>query len=51
MQFKCITTDYAMKAIEGLENKRSSGHDGISNTLSKVIKASISPSLTIITKC
>ena len=48
MQFKCITTDYTMKAIEGLESKKSSGHDGISNTLLKVIKASISQSLTII---
>ena len=48
MKLKCITTDYTMKAIEGLENKKSSGHDGISNTLLKVIKASISPSLTII---
>ena len=37
-----------MKAIEGLESKKSSGHDGISNTLLKVIKASISQSLTII---
>ena len=37
MQFKCITTDYTMKAIEGLESKKSSGHDGISNTLLKVI--------------
>ena len=48
MKFKCIITDYTMKAIEGLENKKSSGHDGISNTLLKVIKASIGPSLTII---
>ena len=48
MQFKCITTDYTMKVIDGLESKKSSGHDGISNTLLKVIKASISQSLTII---
>ena len=48
MQFKCITTDYTMKAIESLESKKSCGHDGISNTLLKVIKASISQSLTII---
>ena len=48
MQFKCITTDYNMKAIECLESKKSSGHDGISNTLWKVIKASISQSITII---
>ena len=37
-----------MNAIEGLESKKSSGHDGISNTLLKVIKASISQTLTII---
>ena len=48
MRFKCITTEHTMKAIEGLESKRSSGHDGISNTSLKVIKASISQSLTII---
>ena len=48
MRFKCVTTDYTMKAIEGLESKKNSGHDGISNTLLKVIKASISQSLTII---
>ena len=48
MQFKCITKDYTAKAIEGLESKKSSGHDGISNTLLKVIKARISQSLAII---
>ena len=48
MRFKCITTDYTMKAIERLESMKNSGHDGISNTLLKVIKASISQSLTII---
>ena len=37
-----------MKAIEGLENKTSSGHNGNSNTLSKDNKVSISQSLTII---
>ena len=47
MQFKCITTDYTMKAIESLESKKSCGRDGISNTLLKVIKVSISQSLTI----
>ena len=36
-----------MKTIEGLESKKSSSHDGTSNTLLKVIKASISQSLTI----
>ena len=47
MRFRCITTDQIMKTIEGLESKTSSGHDGTSNTLLKVIKASISQSLTI----
>ena len=48
LQFKCITKDYTIKAIDNLENKTSSGHDGISNTLIKVIKNDISESLTII---
>ena len=48
MQFKCIATDYTMKAIEGLESKKSSGHDGISDTLLKVINASINQPLIII---
>ena len=48
MQFIFITTDYTMKAIEGLESKKNSGHDGISNTLLKVIKASINQPLIII---
>ena len=48
LQFKCITKDYTIKAIDNLENKTSSGHDGISNTLLKIIKNDISESLTII---
>ena len=50
LQFKCITKDYTIKAIDNLENKNtsSSGHDGISNTLLKIIKNDISQSLTII---
>ena len=36
------------KVIDNLENKNSSGHDGISNTLLKIIKNDISQSLTII---
>ena len=50
LQFKCITKDYTIKAIDNLENKNSSGHDGISNTctLPKIIKNDISQSLTII---
>ena len=48
LQFKCITKDCTIKAIDNLENKTSSGHDGISNTLLKIIKNDISESLTII---
>ena len=33
LKFECITKDYTIKAIDNLENKNSSGHDGISNTL------------------
>ena len=43
-----ITKDYTIKAIDNLENKNSSGHDGISNTLLKIIKNDISQYLTII---
>ena len=31
LKFECITKDYTIKAIDNLENKNSSGHDGISN--------------------
>ena len=48
LQFKCITEETIIKAIDELENKSSSGHDGISNKLLKVIKFNISKSLTII---
>ena len=48
LKFECITKDYTIKAIDNLENKNSSGHDGISNTLLKTIKNDISQSLTII---
>ena len=48
LKFECITKDYTIKAIDNLENKNSSGHDGISYTLLKTIKNDISQSLTII---
>ena len=48
LKFECITKDYTIKAIDNLENKNRSGHDGISNTLLKTIKNDISQSLTII---
>ena len=37
-----------MRAIDNLENKNSSGHDGISNEILKYIKYEISSSLTLI---
>ena len=48
LQFKCITEETTIKAIDELENKSSSGHDGISNKLLKVITFNISKSLTIV---
>ena len=48
LRFKCITEDYTIKVIDNLENKNSSGHDGISKKLLKTIKGDISQSLTII---
>ena len=48
LQFKCITKETTIKAIDELEDKSSSGHDRISNKLLKVIKFHISKSLTII---
>ena len=38
LQFKCITDNDTQKAIDKLENKSSSGHDGISNKLLKLLK-------------
>ena len=48
LRFKCITEDYTINVIDNLENKNSSGHDGISNTLLKNIIGDISQSLTFI---
>ena len=48
LQFKCITDNDTQKAIEKLENKSSSGHDGISNKLLKLLKMELSKSLTLI---
>ena len=38
LQFKCITETETLKAINNLENKNSSEHDGISNKLLKLAK-------------
>ena len=38
LKFNCITENETIKAINRLENKSSSGHDGISNKLLKLIK-------------
>ena len=46
--FRCATQDEVVKAINNLENKRSSGHDGISNKVLKSIKNEIAKPLTLI---
>ena len=46
--FKCVTQEDIVKAIDNLENKYSSGHDGISNKVLKYIKFELSNSLTLI---
>ena len=48
LQFKCITNNDTQRAIDKLENKSSSGHDGISNKLLKLLKIELSKSLTLI---
>ena len=48
MHFKCVTQEDIVKAIDNLENKNSSGHDGISNKVLKYIKLELSNSLTLI---
>ena len=48
LQFKCITDNDTQIAIGMLENKSSSGHDGISNKLLKLLKMDLSKSLTLI---
>ena len=47
-QFKCITDNDTQRAIDKLENKSSSGQDGISNKLLKLLKIELSKSLTLI---
>ena len=48
LQFKCITDNDTQRAIDKLENKSCSGHDGISNKLLKLLKIELSKSLTLI---
>ena len=48
LQFKCITDNDTQKAIDRLKNKSSSGHDGISNELLKLLMMELSKSLTLI---
>ena len=48
LQFKCITDNDTQRAIDKLENKSSSGHDGISNELLKLLKIELSKLLTLI---
>ena len=47
-KFECVAQEDIMRAIDNLENKNSSGHDGISNKILKYIKYEISNSLTLI---
>ena len=49
LKFNCITENETIKAINRLENKSSSGHDGISNKLLKLIKNELKTPLTL--KC
>ena len=47
-EFKCITDNDARLAIDKLENKSSSGRDGLVNKLLKLLKFELSKSLTLI---
>ena len=48
LKFNCITENETIKATNRLENKSSSGHDGISNKLLKLIKNELKTPLTLI---
>ena len=48
LQFRYIAEEDTMKAIDNLENKNSSGHDGISNKLLKSIRYELCKPLTLI---
>ena len=48
LKFNCITENETIKAINRLENKSSSGHDGISNKFLKLIKNELKTPLTLI---
>ena len=47
-KFQLIDENATIKAIDYIENKSSSGHDGISNILLKYVKLEISKPLTLI---
>ena len=47
-KFQLIDENATIKAIDYIENKSSSGHDGISNILLKYVKLGISKPLTLI---
>ena len=49
LKFNCITENETIKAINTLENKSSSGHDGISNKLLKLVKNELKIPSTLIT--
>ena len=48
LKFRHIAEEDTMKAIDNLENKNSSGHDGISNKLLKSIRYELCKPLTLI---
>ena len=48
LKLNCITENETMKATDRLENKSSSGHDGISNKLLKLVKNELKKPLTLI---
>ena len=48
LKFNCITENETIKATNRLENTSSSGHDGISNKLLKLIKTELKAPLTLI---
>ena len=48
LRFRHIAEEDTMKAIDNLENKNSSGHDGISNKLLKSIRHELCKPLTLI---
>ena len=47
LQFNCITVNKTIKAIDRLENKSNSGHDGLSNIFLNLVKNDLKIPLTL----